>query len=267
MRFSILKKAILFAVISVIVLSATGCDLKSGFHLPGNGRSSSSRPSNLSKEEKWTAEEDRIVDFYTLSGTDRFRSSNGYSNGGMFDCTWRSSCAVLGDGKLTLTDKTGWGGYEGGEYRSYSWFSYGYFSVSMKAADCSGVISSFFTYNSNPVWDEIDIEFLGKDVTKVQFNYYTNGQGGHEYRYDLGFDASKDFHEYGFDWQPDYIEWYVDGKAVYRATKDIPSHAGMLMANVWNGKGEGFADWAGALDQTKLPASAEYKWFAYKGND
>ena len=29
-------------------------------------------------------------------------------------------------------------------------------------------------------WDEIDIEFLGKDTPKVQFNYYTNGQGNHE---------------------------------------------------------------------------------------
>ena len=26
-------------------------------------------------------------------------------------------------------------------------------------------------------WDEIDIEFLGKDTTKVQFNYFTHGRG------------------------------------------------------------------------------------------
>lgn len=40
--------------------------------------------------------------------------------------------------------------------------------------------------------DEIDVEVLGKDTTKVQFNYYTNGTGNHEYLYDLGFDASED---------------------------------------------------------------------------
>ena len=89
----------------------------------------------------------------------------------------------------------------------------------MKAANCSGVISSFFTYTNQPVWDEIDIEFLGKDMTRVQFNYYTNGVGGHEFYFDLGFDASEDFHEYAFDWQRDSITWYIDGKAVYRATR------------------------------------------------
>ena len=56
---------------------------------------------------------------------------------------------------------------------------------------------------------------LGKDTTKVQFNYYTNGVGNHEYMYDLGFDASEGYHTYGFDWQKDSITWYVDGKAVY----------------------------------------------------
>ena len=40
--------------------------------------------------------------------------------------------------------------------------------------------------------------------------------------YDLGFDASQGFHTYGFDWQPDKITWYVDGKAVYTAYSDIP---------------------------------------------
>lgn len=60
-----------------------------------------------------------------------------------------------------------------------------------------GVVSSFFTYtgpSDNNPWDEIDIEFLGKDTTKVQFNYYTNGVGGHEFLYDLGFDASESYH-------------------------------------------------------------------------
>lgn len=46
----------------------------------------------------------------------------------------------------------------------------------------------------------IDIEILGKDTTKVQLNYYTDGVGKHEYMYDLGFDSSEAFHTYGFDW-------------------------------------------------------------------
>ena len=204
-----------------------------------------------------------MVEFNGEHVSDDFYTANGYGNGGMFYCTWRSSCAVINSGVLLATVRAVEGGYEGMEFRSRSYFSYGYFSVKMKAADCSGVISSFFLYTNRPVWDEIDIEFLGKDVTKVQFNYFTDSVGGNEYVYDLGFDASEEFHEYGFDWQQDSIIWYVDGKAVYKATKNIPSHSAQLMANVWNGKGDSFISWAGALDETKLPVTAEYKWLAY----
>lgn len=153
------------------------------------------------------------------------------------------------------------GGYTGAEYRSHATFSYGFYSVCMKAADCSGVISSFFTYTNRPVWDEIDIEFLGKDTTHVQFNYYTKGVGDHEFLLDLGFDGAEDFHEYAFDWQKDSITWYVDGKAVYRATENLPSNPMQIMMNVWNCQG---ADaWSGPFDQTRLPATAQYKWIGY----
>ncbi len=85
--------------------------------------------------------------------------------------------------------------------------------------------------------------------------------GGHEYLFDLGFDASEGFHEYGFDWQKDCIVWYVDGKAVYKATKNIPSHPQQIMMNVWNGTG--VDDWLKPFDESGLPVTAQYKWTAY----
>jgi endoglucanase len=135
----------------------------------------------------------------------------------------------------------------------------------MKAAKCPGVISSFFTYTGRP-WDEIDIEFLGDDTTRVQFNYYTKGKGHHEYIYHLGFDASEDFHEYAFDWREDSITWYVDGKAVYKATKDIPTTPGQIMMNIWN-VADSSADWAGRFDESYLPLRAEYQWIGYQSAD
>ena len=90
----------------------------------------------------------------------------------------------------------------------------------------------------------------------------SNGIGGHEFLYDLGFDASLEFHEYGFLWKSDCIIWYVDGKAVYKATKDIPQYAGQIMTNVWNGTG--VDDW---LDKFVYPGHdvvAQYKWLGYK---
>ena len=134
----------------------------------------------------------------------------------------------------------------------------------MKAAKCPGVISSFFTYTGHP-WDEIDVEFLGNDTTRIQLNYYTNGTGGHEFLYELGFDGSEGFHEYGFDWQPDSITWYVDGKAVYRATENIPSASGKIMMNVWNTRG--VDEWAGAFDPAYLPVTAQYGWIGYHANE
>ena len=157
------------------------------------------------------------------------------------------------------------GSFVGAEYRSREKYSYGFYSVKMKAARGDGIISSFFTYTGRP-WDEIDIEFLGDDTTRVQFNYYTRGVGHHEYIYDLGFDASEDFHEYAFDWQQDSITWYVDGRAVYRATKNIPTTAGQIMVNIWNVADES-ADWAGKFNPDSLPVSAEYLWFGYQSAD
>ena len=169
---------------------------------------------------------------------------------------------TVGDGLLTLTLSKEDSGYVGAEYRTQARYSYGYYSVSMKAASCPGVISSFFTYTNWP-WDEIDIEFLGDDTTRVQFNYFKNGVGGHEYVYYLGFDASEGFHEYGFDWQPDSITWYVDGQSVYQATADIPSTAGQIMMNLWN-VDDSNADWAGKFDDSLLPVIAQYQWVGYK---
>ncbi len=191
-----------------------------------------------------------------------FWARNDDGNGYPFDCSFGSDHAIIQGGMLTLLlDQTN-GKYVGAEYRSKQYFSYGMYSVCMKPANCSGVISSFFTYTNNP-WDEIDIEFLGNDTTKVQFNYFTNGVGQHEYVYDLSFDASEDFHEYAFLWLPNSITWYVDGVAVYSATQDIPQAEAQIMMNLWNVHDD-LAGWPGKLDQTQLPAEAQYQWIDFE---
>jgi endoglucanase len=206
-----------------------------------------------------------VADF-TSGSSSLFFASNGWSNGSCFDCVWRSTNAVIKDAALQLTideDASDDYNYSGAEYRSTDFYSYGYYETSMQAIKNDGVDSSFFTYtgpSDNNPWDEIDIEILGKDTTKVQFNYYTNGVGNHEYLYDLGFDASAGYHTYGFDWQPDSITWYVDGVAVYTASNNIPSTAGKIMMNVW--PGTGVDSWLNAYDGT-TPLTARYQWVTY----
>ncbi|MCH5158170.1 MAG: family 16 glycosylhydrolase [Clostridiales bacterium] len=220
--------------------------------------------------DSYTGINDKIADFTSGAGLDVFRASNGYGNGGMFDCDWTNNNAAFDDEAEALSFKITNGGNKiyGAEYQSHGSYGYGYFSARLKAIKRNGVVTSFFTYTSRPQWDEIDVEILGKDTTKVQFNYFTNGVGKHEYMYELGFDASEGFHEYGFKWEENKLTWYVDGKGVYSVTRDIPTSRAQIMFNVWNGKSEGdnnISGWLGTYDKTNYSeAVAYYKWVAYK---
>lgn len=195
------------------------------------------------------------------------QKADGWSNGYMFDCTWRGDNVSFNNGIMTLkidsdyeNSGTKW---SGGEYRTNDFFHYGKYEVRMKPIKNDGVVSSFFTYtgpsDGNP-WDEIDIEFLGKDTTKIQFNYFTNGVGEHEFVYELGFDASEEFHDYGFEWLEESIAWYVDGVAVHTADVDIPSTPSKIMMNVW--PGVGVDSWLNAFDG-QVPLEAQYDWIRY----
>ena len=74
-----------------------------------------------------------------------------------------------------------------------------------------------------PSHDEIDFEFLGKDPTTVQLNYFVGGVPKDGTIIKLGYDASKSFHTYSFMWEPTRIRWYVDNKLVHE------THAGWKM--------------------------------------
>jgi beta-glucanase (GH16 family) len=204
----------------------------------------------------------------TYFNPNTWHKADGYSNGNPFNCTWRAkNVTFTNDGKLRLgLTSPAYNQFEGGEYRTNNTYGYGLYEVSMKPAKNTGIVSSFFTYTGpahGTQWDEIDIEFLGKDTRKVQFNYYTNGVGGHEKVIDLGFDASQGFHTYAFDWQPGYIKWYVDGVLKHTATQNIPKTPGMIMMNIWNGIGVN--DWLGPYNGVN-PLYAEYDWVKYTSN-
>jgi len=195
--------------------------------------------------------------------------ADGWTNGSMFNVTWRKRNVTFDDGKMQLiinNDITPTVGipYAGGEFRSREFYGYGRYEVSMKPIKNDGVVSSFFTYtgpSDNNPWDEIDIEFLGKDTTIVQFNYFTDSRGNHEYIHELGFDAAEDFHTYAFEWHEDKIVWYVDGEEVYTATENIPVTESKIMMNAWCG--EGVDGWLNAFDDTSMPLTAEYEWVRF----
>jgi beta-glucanase (GH16 family) len=205
-----------------------------------------------------------LYDEFNSFNTSLWEKADGYSNGSMFNCTWRANNVTFSNGTMHLKlTSPSYNKFDGAEYRSKQYYGYGKYEVRMKPAKNVGIVSSFFTYTGpgdGTPWDEIDIEFLGKDTTKVQFNYYTNGVGNHEALINLGFDASQSYHTYAFDWQPGSIKWYVDGVLKHTATSNIPSHPGKIMMNLWNGTG--VDSWLGAYNGV-TPLTASYEWVKY----
>ena len=205
--------------------------------------------------------------------------SDGWTNGGEFDAVWKKENITYSNGEMhlaikdeeaTVYDEEGKETtltHTAGEIRSHKLYGYGDFEVRMKPTNIPGTVSTFFTYtdkwnstNGQPnKHDEIDIEFLGKDTNKVQFNYFVGGQGGHEFLYNLGYDASKEFHNYGFRWEKNRISWLVDGKTVHQVCGDentLPSMPGRIISSYWP---HSPSAWSGTFDHA-TEDTVDYKW-------
>ena len=186
---------------------------------------------------------DYVADFSQGESEEVF-ASDGWSNGQPFNAVWKKENISYADGKMKLTIKNEdvtvveeeeevTYPYSAAETRTHKLYGYGDFQVRMKPSKAYGSVTTFFTYTDE--WnktggvankhDEIDIEFLGKDTTKVQFHYYVGGVSYPEYMYDLGFDASLEFHTYGFRWEENCISWTVDGKHLTEYEADVDTDA------------------------------------------
>ncbi|MDP4181875.1 MAG: RICIN domain-containing protein [Bacillota bacterium] len=185
------------------------------------------------------------------------------TNGSPFNCGFTPQNISFSGGYMTLklnNTRSYNLPFSGAEYRTKSTYSYGKFETSMKPAKSSGIVSSFFLYTGSP-WDEIDIEFLGKNTNQVQFNYYVNGVGGHEKLIDLGFDASTSYHKYAIEYGNGYIKWYVDGVQKYSVSGGtLPSHPMQIMVNLW--PGIGVDNWLGSFNY-KNTLYASYDYLSY----
>lgn len=156
--------------------------------------------------------------------------------------------------------------FRGAEYRTRQGFTYGRFETRMKSAAVSGMLASFFTYaeiSSPAEWNEIDIENMGRYTNEVQYNTITPNQVNHVQRQAVRFNPHADFHEYYFEWTPDYVSWGIDGYEVYRQTGDhiaTLNRAQKLMMNIWQPI---YVDWAGPFNRNSLPVYAYYDWIRY----
>ncbi len=157
---------------------------------------------------------------------------------------WRAENAIPTSSGTLLSVRTASGEaqpFTAAEIQTAGKYSYGRYEVIMRPARGTGLVSSFFTYTGS--WfgdphDEIDIEFLGKDTTKVFFNYFRQGRRGSPATLDLPFDAADADRLYAFEWTPEGVTWFIEGIPVYASPEgasDLPVAPGKIYMNVWPG--------------------------------
>lgn len=206
----------------------------------------------------WSVAEDA-----SAIGNINWTTSDGWANGAPFNVGWKAQNVDLTNGILSLTlNNTPSSGYpySSGEYRSTAFYKYGRYEASMKAAKGAGLMTGFFSYtgssDGNP-HDEIDIEIAGDEPSTLRTNYWVSGVS-HETFIALDFDASLDFHTYAFEWLPNSIEWFVDGKSVrFQQGGTLPTTPQRIMANLWAGDSSTIP-WLGAFSYIK-PIAAQFK--------
>lgn len=165
-----------------------------------------------------------------------------------FDTDWRRDQVVLRKG-LTLQlapHQNGKNRFAGASVRTHEITQYGRYSILMRPAKGDGIVTGFFTY-TGPYYgtrhDEIDIEILGRDTTKLHIAWFNDGKLRQK-DITLGFDASTCIHSYEFSWHPKGIEWFVNGQEVFSTAADIPRIPGRIYANIWAAD-PSISGWAG----------------------
>jgi beta-glucanase (GH16 family) len=166
---------------------------------------------------------------------------------------------IISSGFLSIAKE-----FKGAEYRTKDTYLYGRFEVRMKSAHRDGMLASFFTYfDGTGIWNEIDLEIMGRYDDDVQFNTIAPTQTNHVGHVPMSSSPHQNYHIYAFEWTPAYVSWFVDGVEVL---KQIGSHIQTLtqpqkiMMNIWNPQ---YEIWAGKFYPEALPAFAFYDWVSY----
>jgi endo-1,3-1,4-beta-glycanase ExoK len=160
--------------------------------------------------------------------------------------------------------------YAGVELRSLETLTFGKVEASVRFARGSAVISSLvLIYTPWPPddWNELDIEFLGKNTSQIQFNHMVNippadpatGHVQYPELVSLDFDPAADFHTYAIEWEPGQARFFIDGMLYHTATEEmsrlvLPQN---ILLTIWASDS---VSWAGAVDETTVPTAASYDW-------
>ena len=223
-----------------------------------------------------------FVETFDTFSADRWFVANGWTNGAHQNCTWSANNFRVSGGVLELVlSKNGEGhpppekasearAYSCAELQTHRKYGYGTYEFRASAALAPGLVSAFFTYvgptpEAQSPHDEIDFEFLGRDTRAVQLNYFGAGAGKHEHMAPLSFNASEMMANYAFEWLPDRIRWFIDGKLVHEAKaepdKPFPKTPGKIYLSLW--ASDTLDAWLGKFEDPSKPLVARFEWLAF----
>ncbi len=161
--------------------------------------------------------------------------------------------------------------YKGAEIYSAESTKYGRYVMRMRMAEGSGLLSTFFTYKngsevSGAVWEEIDIEVLGKnDAYQMQSNIIVGApRQTTEALHTASQSLADDYHTYVLEWTPDYVAWFIDGQQVRRINgSNFVSglvNPQSMRFNIWASTSE---SWVGAFNPSILPVYQFVNYMEY----
>lgn len=210
-----------------------------------------------------------FLDTFNDFDAGRWRISHGWTNGDHQNCTWLDSQVQLADGTLNLIferRETEDRQYACGEIQTHARFGHGVYEARMRTARGSGLNAAFFTY-IGPVHDrphdEIDIEILTRDTSRMQLNVYVAGEGGNEKFVPLPGGSHDDFNDYAFVWEADRISWYLNSELVHSITDParLPSNPQKIYLSFWGS--DNLVSWMGAFADPGRPLALEIDHVAY----
>ena len=121
-------------------------------------------------------------------------------------------------------------------------------------------------------WREIDIEVTGDHHNSVTTNvlsadnteWWSPRIAAGQERTVQG-NARAEFHTYGFEWLPNKVTWFIDGKVVrthYGGHPPIPDKSAKIMMNLWIFGPK--ANFGGKeIENNRYPMTSEYDWFRF----
>lgn len=164
---------------------------------------------------------------------------------------------------LTLAER-----FDNPALKSNFYIMFGKLQVTFKAAPGRGVVSSFYLQSDD--LDEIDLEWIGSDITEVQTNYFSKGNTS---TYDRGSfhpvsSPQTEYHNYTIDWTESALTWYIDGVSIRTISSDVssgyPQTPMYIVTGIWAGgdpsNAAGTIEWAGGLvDYSEAPFTMHVK--------